>query len=48
MPKEITLQKALEHRAYLLDILEEIADASICFESARKAQRAIDRVKNDE
>jgi hypothetical protein len=46
--KEMTLQQALEQRAYLLDILEEIADASICFESVRKAQQAIQRVKHDE
>lgn len=44
--KEITKEEALQHRAYLLDILQEIADASICYESARKAQMAVDKVKN--
>jgi hypothetical protein len=43
--KDLTFEQALEQRAYLLDILEEIADASICYEAVRKAQQAIQKVK---
>jgi len=45
--KELTKEEAVAHRAYLLDVLAEIADGSICFESVRKAQQAIDKIKNE-
>lgn len=46
MYNEPTKEQLLNQRAYLMDILAEIADASICYESARKAQLAIDEIKN--
>jgi len=44
--KDLTLNEALQHRAYLLDILDEIVDGCICYETVRKAEMAIDKIKN--
>lgn len=44
--KDLTLHEALQHRAHLLDILDEIVDSCICYETVRKAEMAIDKIKN--